>query len=159
MPRRRRTQWIDSADNTLITVLGAGFPGTIVDQIQLLEAEIEEPSGQTLTRTIGDLWVNHLAGGPIIVSATLWIKQAYAGAVAVTNWSQDAYQREAVIGTWYWLVSAISANGYGAHVRVDLRSKRKLSKGTELLLSWQNHSAAGNNVTVASHLRFLTLLP
>ena len=157
MASKRRTQWIDAVQSTQVNVAGAAAPGTVVDTSIIGEAELENlgAQGLTLIRVIGDLWFRRTAGTAVL-SAALWDAPNYAGAVWPTDWVQDTYERRANLGSWsIWVSSVYEVH----HIKVDLRTKRKMSSGNSIVLSLQNHSIAGNDAQAMWHLRALVLLP
>jgi len=152
---RRRTQWIDAIQSTSVVLAGAAAPGTIIEVSLLTEAEIENlGGGVTLLKVIGDVVTQRIAGAPI-VTHTLYVRQQYAGAVGVGDWTNDEFQRLAMLGTW---LSAPGANDID-RINIDLRTKRKLGQGVALVFSTQNHSLAGTDANYAFHLRALLALP
>ncbi len=157
MAQRRRTRWIDSLLTSRTALAGAAAPGTIIDSVLMTETEIESlGDGATLIRIVGDIWTCDSAGDPV-VSHNIWLSPAYAGIVLIADWEQDAYERTSMLGTW--MVVPDSNTALCKHTRVDLRSKRKLSPGTQLTLSSQNYAIANNDATISFHLRMLLLLP
>ena len=156
MSSSRRTQWIDAVETTRVALNGAAAPGTINNDILIGENEVENVGGNvTLLRTVGDLWIQRNAGNAV-VTATMFLGQAFAGAVQPTDWNQDAFQRRENL--YSWMVVG-SASDEGSHIVVDVRTKRKIGQGQSLYLSLQNHSIAGNDARYAFHFRHLILLP
>ena len=156
MSRKRRYQWIDAIQATEIAVVGAAAPGTIVNTGIVLETELENVGGgATLIRVVGDIWMRTLLGVPI-ATFSLYLQEAYAGAIAPTDWDTDTFQRRDMLGTW--MLTAIAGQTLG-HVAVDLRTKRKMGQGVALDLAAQNHSIAGQDMRFVFHLRALLLLP
>ena len=157
MPSRRRTQWIDAIDATGFTVAGAVAPGTIVSSLLVGEAEMENlGGGVTLLRTLGDIWTRRTVGTAPVVTHTLFMNQAFAGATDVVDWNNDAFQRKQMLGTW---MHVPGTDVLIVRERVDIRSKRRLGQGERLTLESQNHSIASQDVFVTFHLRMLLLLP
>ena len=157
MANRRRTQWIDAIDATGFSIAGAAAPGTIVSNLLVGEAEMENVGGgATLLRVIGDIWTRRSAGTAPTVTHTLFMNQAFAGAVDVVDWNNDAFQRPQMLGTWMYVPGT---DVLIVRERVDIRTKRKLMQGNRLTLEFQNHALAGENVFVSFHLRMLLLLP
>lgn len=157
MASRRRTQWIDAIDATGFSVAGAVAPGTIVSSLLVGEAEMENlGGGVTLLRVIGDIWSRRTAGTAPVMTHTLFLNQAFAGAVDVVDWNNDAFQRRQMLGTWMHIPGT---DVLIVRERVDIRTKRKFGQGERFTLESQNHSVAGNDVFVAFHLRMLLLLP
>ncbi len=160
MPRRRRFQWIDSVSTTPTAIAGAAAPGTIITQVVITEAEMENlGGGATLIRTVGSVWLSATAGRPVVTGA-LYLQENYAGSVPPTDWGiNDTWQRKELLGSWmYW-----SRVGVGEDVtrewKVDLRAKRKLTQGQSLDFIFQNHSVATNDVEIVAHFRCLLMLP
>jgi len=156
MARRRRFQWIDALVSSPIAVAGAAAPGTISNQTIISEVELENVGGgATMMRVVGDIILRATAGNPVFTYA-LWVFPAYVGSVQPTDWDNDTFQRADMLGTW--TVQAPVADRISI-VRVDLRTKRKLGQGVQVQLAIQNHSIAGNDASIAFHLRSLLLLP
>ncbi len=157
MARRRRFQWIDSITSGYVALAGAVAPGTIVNSAIITEAELENVGGgATLIRVVGDIITQEVVGVPV-VTHTLFIQQAFAGAGFPADWDGDTFQRADVLGTW--MHGPCSNTLFTVHERIDLRTKLKLGQGIELDLASQNHSVATNDAIFIFHLRFLLMLP
>ncbi len=156
MAKRRRTQWVDALNPTLVTVNGAAAPGTISEAFIISEAELENLGGMaTATRIVGSINFVHLLGIPVL-TAVLYLRQEYAGVVSPVDWTQDVYQRMGVMWTMQRTYSVGASDAM--HVNVDIRTQRKIGQGRSLTLAVQNHAIAGNNAAFTFHLRALLLL-
>ena len=157
MASRRRTQWIDAIASTSQNINGAAAPGTVFSNLLVGEAEMENlGGGVTLLRVIGDIWTRRIAGTAPVVTHTLFMNQAFAGAVDVVDWNNDAFQRKQMLGTWMHIPGT---DVLIVRERVDIRTKRRFGQGERFTLESQNHSIAGENVNMTFHLRMLLLLP
>ena len=153
---RRRFQWIDAIQTTEVVLNGAAAPGTIINETILSEAELENVGGGgTLIRVVGDIQVKRTLGTPVI-TASLFVREAYAGSVSPSDWTADTFQRRDMLGTWMFGGNVNTAAMYRV---IDLRTKRKLGQGVDVLLAFQNHSVAGSDATYWFHLRALLMLP
>ena len=151
---RRRTTWISAVETDGVALAGAAAPGPVVNETLVSEAEHENTPGATVVRVVGDFCLRRTAGSPIVTWA-LWWAPNYVGAVLPTDWTQDVFERESVM-----LVGMFAPNiGDFRRYPFDVRTKRKISKGTTLVLSVQNHTVAGNDAQIMYNLRSLLLLP
>ena len=153
---KRRTRWVDTVSTTAVVLAGAVAPGTVVDEAILPESELETlGTGATIIRVVGHIIMRSDAGAPV-VTGCLWLAPNYAGAVFPTDWLNDTFERNAVMATFMWQPKA----GLSTEpTPVDIRTKRKVSPGTSLILSLQNHSIASQDAAYVYHLRALLLLP
>ena len=157
MPRRRRTRWIDALRSDVLSLSGAVAPGSITDEGLITETEMEqEIVGATLIRIVGSIICVRSVGSPIITAA-IWMAPTYLGSALPTDWTNDTFERPGVMHTEMWFGGV--ASPMGDHRRIDVRSKRKIEPGKQLLVSFQNHRVAGHDAQVVYHLRMLVLMP
>ena len=146
--RKRKTVWEDEVVNN--TTLAAT---SILDTVILPEARIETLGDITVTRIIGELTMSFTVGNVNTVKAAIWIAAAYGGATTPADWNADAFQRSRVMWTMHRQMRLTDDTLF---VPIDIRTKRKMSSGTELLLSIENTS--GNLLSMAFHIRTLMAL-
>ena len=153
---RRKTQWIDTVETTIVTVAGAAAPGTVSNELILSEAELENVPNSTLIRVVGTIWYVASAGAPI-VTAALWLAPNYTDSVLPLKWDNDEFQRGSML--WTDLFMSSSSSDDPVRRTLDIRSKRRMTQGSDLTLSFMNHAVANNDVSIVYHLRCLLLLP
>ena len=154
---RRKTVWVTALRTSISALNGAAAPGTLVTDNIVSEAEIEDfLNGGTLIRVVGWIHMSRSAGTPV-GTAVFWVGPSYTGYVEPTDWVQDTFERNSVFHTEYFV--GITDMGNANLRRIDIRSKRKLSRGTSVKLAFQNHAIAGNDFFFSYLLRCLILLP
>ena len=146
--RKRKTVWKDSVlDN------GTLAAASILDTVILSETQIETFGDVTVTRIIGELSLNFAVGALNTVKAAVWIAAAYGGATTPAAWTADAFERSRVMWTMHRMAGVDDDTLY---VPIDIRTKRKLTSGVDLLFSLENTS--GNVLSHAHHFRVLSML-
>ena len=155
---RRRTRWVDALRSDVLVLAGAAAPGSIVDEALITETEMEqELVGGTIIRVVGSIFVLRTAGSPV-VTAAIWMAPTYVGSVLPSDWTNDTFNRPGVMYTEMWNGASVGTPHENRTV-MDVRSKRKIEPGKQLLLSLQNHRVAGHDAQVTYHLRMLVLMP
>ncbi len=146
--RKRKTVWEDEVvDNTTVAA------ASILDTVILPEARIETLGDVTVTRIIGELSLSFTVGNVNTVKAAIWIAAAYGGSTTPSDWNADAFQRTRVMWMMHRMLRLTDDTML---VEIDIRTKRKMSSGVELLFSLENTSA--NLLSASLHIRTLMAL-
>lgn len=168
--RRQRTVWISDAVG--VTNLASNAAGALFSTGLISEGTIEDfPAGGggrgTLLRVVGDIYLcddpdatgtSFLAGIVLGVFDTVAFN-AFSGSSLVigTAW-ENSIDRHEVIYTKQWAAFGGSAGQAQMRVPIDVRSKRRLSRGETMALFIENQELAAAGVAdlqFSYHLRCL----
>jgi len=154
MARGRKTKWIDSIQTDLQTLAGAADPGTLANLVMVSSVETQNAQGATIVKVVGQLILRQFEGVPVITAA-LHVESPQSS--SEDDWTALAFQQRAgIMWTGIWVgTTALPV----VVIDLNVRTKRVVNHGGELILSLQNHSAASNSVQYVFHLRTLLLLP
>ena len=156
MASRRQMMWIDSLQSDIQNVIGAAAPGTIVDFTLLSGAETADAGKSTITRIVGELWMRASVGAPVV---TMAIHVLGAQDTAETDWTAFAFEQRPNI-LWTGMYFGIAGDGsiQPTKIPIDIRAKRKLTTGSAIVLSVQNHAIINNDCAMTLYTRSLLML-
>ena len=145
---KRKTFWSDLLIGET-TVAGLGE----VNEVLLAESNIENHSGVTVTRIVGDISLKYFGGTTNVVDLVFWLAPAYAGVALIAGWNSDDFERMRVMWVGRRMIDLADDTH---HISVDVKTQCKTGQGTQLLFTLDNKSA--NTLTYSAHLRTLSLI-